>query len=470
MKPHGMQTLRGADVPVSPYHDPRVFGRLFANLEPFDPSEKALEKLGGPDGPMDESKAPAGYVKENMGIPAGFIFLGQFIDHDITLDTTSNIDRINDTSALRNFRSPGLDLDCIYGSGPEASPHLYDHDTGNDKADGRKLLIGTADNPDNDLARNRQGRALIGDPRNDENILVSQLQLAFIKFHNVVVDQVIAAGEVATEEIFKEASRIVRWHYQWIIRHEFLPLILGKTRAEALRNEPLRFYPTGRPTFIPLEFGAAAYRFGHSQLREKFDITSNIRGKKLFELNPGFSPVPKQWKVEWWRFFDIPDLEDPQPSHRIDAFLPDALLRLPDEIVGKGADKFKRSLAFRNMLRGRALMLPSGQAVAKRIGAAKVYDNAELDLEGIGLHEAPLWYYVLKEAELDCQGAHLGEVGGTIVGETLEGLLRTDPKSQLNLHPNWKPDLGETPGDFKMADLLTLADSYAPKPIEDVKA
>ena len=136
---------------------------------------------------------PDGELDDNEAIPAGYTYFGQFVDHDITFDPVSSLQRINDPDALENFRTPRFDLDSVYGSGPGDEPFQYDRDS----IDGVKLLVGKGRDvntgettSEDDLPRNAQGIALIGDPRNDENIIVSQLQLAFIKLHNKFVDQI----------------------------------------------------------------------------------------------------------------------------------------------------------------------------------------------------------------------------------------------------------------------------------------
>src|SRR5262249_4606722 len=152
---------------------------------------------------------------------AGFTYLGQFIDHDLTFDPNSKLERENDPDALVDFRTPRLDLDSLYGDGPADNPFLY-------QDDGVHFLLGLNQAFEEDLPRNsaEARRALIGDPRNDENLIVSQLHLAFLKYHNRVVDALRAIRpELSGEKLFGEARRIVRWHYQWIVIHEFLRAI-----------------------------------------------------------------------------------------------------------------------------------------------------------------------------------------------------------------------------------------------------
>jgi hypothetical protein len=117
------------------------------------------------------------------------------------------------------------------------------------------------------------------------------------------------------------------------------------------------------------------------------------------------------------------------------------------------------SLAQRNLLRGLRLALPSGQNVARAMGLTPLPD-ADLDLGGRGAPDfdgdAPLWFYVLREAELLAGSRHLGPVGGRIVAEVLIGLLAGDPLSWLNIEPDWQPTLAQN-GRFGMAELIRFA-------------
>ncbi len=443
MNQHGTLNFPGSPLPQALYQEGGKFGRLFPNLPPHEPSTEALIELGRKGGIMDEIAGDS--PPSSKSISAGFTFLGQFIDHDITFDPTSSLERQNDPAATRNFRTPMLELDSVYGAGPDATPYLYDRE------DPAKLLVGTAENP-NDLPRNSQGRALIGDPRNDENLFVSQLQLAFLKFHNAVVDYVRQQG-IAEPKVFKEAQRLVRWHYQWIVVHEFLPLTIGHGLVDAIMREGLTFYcPQGKP-FIPVEFAVAAYRFGHSQVQAVYRVNEQLIDD-LFDL-PFFGPISPEQIIDWSNFFRISSANPPQFSRKIDSKLAGALLDLP---FFPEAQPEHRSLAVRNLLRGKAFGLPSGQAVAKAMCVEPLSQEAlglpALDLAG----EAPLWFYILKEAEIQTDGERLGEVGGRIVGEVLLGLLKADPMSYLRVEPCWNPTPPFASNDeFTMVDLLQFA-------------
>ena len=471
----------------SAYHKPGVFGRMFPTLPSVDFTEPSLVSLA------TLMTDPSGGV-DNPAITAGFTFLGQFLDHDITFDPTSSLEKKNDPEAIKNFRTPVFELDSVYGAGPDVHPFLYDADPANVG----KMLIGRdTDGAPNDLPRNPQGVALIGDPRNDENLIVSQLHLAFLKFHNFVVDHIEAdgvEGGVPVPEPFRfdEAQRVVRWHYQWLVGHEFLQKTLGQAQWERLVEPFITFGPykkngrkkgdypghlTGqdpygntlhaayyrRQPYIPVEFSVAAYRFGHSQVRPGYQINGAFGGAIFPDLAIGDNLDPAQnvllagRAVDWSLFFDTGG--SPTPGKRIDPSISGPLANLP----GFTTDA---SLMVRNLKRGNAFSLPWGQRVAAAIGVAPLTDD-ELTTGGVKLTDlgfparrAPLWYYVLKEAEVHADGKHLGPVGAHIVATVFVSLLRGDYNSYINHDPTWTPFLkSKKAGDFTIADLVTLAAS-----------
>jgi hypothetical protein len=378
----------------------------------------------------------AGKSTDNFDVPSGYTYFGQFVDHDSTFDPTSRLRRSNDPDALTDYRSPALDLDSLYGSGPMDQPYMYDWEA---EPAGVKLLV------DHDLPRNAQGRALIGDPRNDENLIVSQLHQLMLRFHNRVVDE-LAASSDDPAALFAEAQRRVRWHYQWIVREDFLPLIVG---AEAAKVTP-RFYRPGRRPFMPVEFSGAAYRFGHSMVREDYKLNDATPNVPLMVSRPGddgrrlegFRPLPRELTVQWKHFLPTTD-QRPQASKMIDPSLTNALFALPPDGAG---------LARLNLLRGHALQLPSGQDAAARIGIAPLTGEELLPtlpalspaLERKVRHDTPLWLYVLAEAKALAGGRRLGPVGGRIVAEVLAGMLAADPSTYVNAKKPWTPQYART--------------------------
>ncbi len=462
---HGASSSRGlASVPRSSVERGR-YGRMFRQLRPFVPHDATLNKLAlsmlpWPPGSPPPAPAAPGTPQpgENPDIPAGYTYLGQFVDHDITFDPTSVLMRRNDPDAIVDYRTPRFDLDSIYGSGPDDQPFLYDRD------DPAKLLIGhnrgRGEEPE-DLPRNAQGRALIGDPRNDVHVILSQLTLAVLRFHNAAVD-LARSQHVAEPEVFAEAQRLTRWHYQWVVVEDFLARIAGPEvlrkalvvdPATGSRRADLRFYAWKNDPFMPVEFSAAAYRFGHSQIRATYVLNPKLPPLHIMlpfdnadplEHLTGFRPLPKGWRISWDLYFTIGG-STPQLSRRIDTKVTGPLGRLPSSI-----DPEQRAMALLDMLRGRALGVPSGEAVAAAMGTAR----HDLGLRG----QTPLWYYLLREAEVDSGGLRLGPTGATIVAEVLVGLLAGDPSSFLRVAPTWAPELpSSTPGQFTMADFLHFA-------------
>lgn len=451
--------LRGINCPRSKYYDSGKFGRLFPSLPPFaKDTEKvrlALLELGkkanNPDNPaiMDQP----GNNPDNPAILAGFTFFGQFIDHDITFDPTSSLERQNDPEAIENFRTPVLELDSVYGGGPSVNPHLYDNKQG-----GIKFLI-DADSP-NDVPRNSQNTALTSDPRNDENVIISQLHLAFIKFHNAVVEHVKADGITGPNLVFSEAQRLVRWHYQWIVLHEFLPHIVGKDLVANILKEGRKFYCWRKEPFIPVEFAVAAYRFGHSQVRPGYKVNDGFAAP-IFDKGQNGIPDPNDLRggiraprrfVQWSNFFNT-GTGTPQPGKRIDTTLSSPLFDLPFVPTPS-------SLAQRNLLRELAFGLPSGQDVAKAMSIEPLHHSDLSDVSELGFdRKTPLWFYILREAQLKGNGGQrLGPVGGRIVAEVLIGLLQGDKMSFLSQNPRWVPTLpGKEKGNFTMVDLLKFA-------------
>jgi heme peroxidase len=452
------------------------FGRMFRTLPGFVPSEDALDTLAdhmfesaGKD--KDPGEGQGADPRHNPHLPAGFTYLGQFIDHDITFDPASSLQQQNDPNALHDFRTPRFDLDSIYGGGPSQDPFMYDQDPQDDRFKGVTLLLGNNVGNGRDVPRNGQGRALIGDPRNDENLIVSQLHCAFLRFHNKVAKLVADNTSLAGQDLFVETQRRVRWHYQWMIVHDFIKRVAGgqvvnqicpdgATSTQVLSN--LQFFHWKNSPFMPVEFSVAAYRFGHSMIRFDYSINDGVTNVPVFSdstdplsnLN-GFRPLPDQWGFQWRFFFELNANKPPQLSHRIDTKLSKPLVDLPKVIA-----THPRSLALRNLLRGRAFSLPSGQSVATAMSLTPLTDQ-ELDITSVSSEfagNAPLWFYILKEAELQHNGERLGDVGGRMVAEVLLGLLAGDPHSYVSEKPTFTPSEALAPqGEFGMRELIDFA-------------
>ena len=456
---HGETHIRGSNPPRSQFHHEGRFGRLFPELPPFatdtEAVRAALRELGKKGGLMDATDPARN--EDNPDISAGFTFLGQFIDHDLTFDPTSSLERQNDPEGIANFRTPSLELDNVYGSGPTASPHFYD------QTQPGKLLVETFTDPNgtarSDMPRNSQLTALIGDPRNDENLMVSQLHVAFLRFHNAIVDRLASKGVPASQR-FLEAQRLTRWHYQWVILHEFLPRLVGEDVLQSvLRTKPnARLFQWRKEPFMPVEFAVAAYRFGHSQVRPGYRMNAGFAAGLFNTGLPFNDPDPNDLRggkraprrfIEWQRFFLIGSPNDRQLSKLIDTQLSSPLFTL----IGANPE----SLAQRNLLRGLAFNLPSGQAMAKALSIPRLTPEELVDVKPLGFDRStPPWYYILKEAEVRAKGRKLGPLGARLVAEVFVGILQGDRHSFLNVEPDWKPLFGEGE-DFTMGHLVKFA-------------
>jgi hypothetical protein len=452
---------------------------MFDGLRPFAPYtphlEEALRDLGRPGGILDAKdpleRGPALLITDralSTGNPdnpdqtAGTTFLGQFLDHDMTFDVGSRLGRATAPHTAVNARTSAFDLDSVYGAGPVASPQLYD------PADPAKLRIESG-GAFEDLPRAADGSAVIADPRNDEHVVIAGLQCAFILFHNRAVD---LARESGAADPFARARRLTTWHYQWVILHEFLPLIVGRKLVADVRRKGRRFYRPSGVAPMPVEFQGAAYRFGHSMVRPSY--RANLKGDRggpffglIFDAAAGGRDpsdlrggcrAPRRF-VGWQTFFDFGDGEV-KPNKRIDTKISTPLFDLP--LAAIASHDVPTSLPQRNLLRQLTWKLPSGQALARRMGLPALAAGDLRELSGYPGRldrSSPLWYYVLKEAEVLADGRRLGPVGGRIVAEVMIGLLETDPAGFLTVQPRWRPTLPSRsgPGRFGMADLLTFA-------------
>jgi hypothetical protein len=448
---HCLAPARNADAPMRGVSS--KYGRLFPEVAAFTSDEEFLIRLGQREGPCDSPDAEA--VDDDAGVAAGWPLLGQFIAHDITADRSLLLQRA-DAEHIANFRTPRANLECLYGDGPVGSPFLYDR---NDPA---KLLIGRNDQDlPADLPRNSQGIAIIGDPRNDVHLFVSQLHLAMLRVHNLLVDRLREDGEPEAE-LFDAARRATTWHYQWVIVNDFLPTVVGQELTDSVQAKGPRYYEPEGPAYIPLEFADAAYRYGHSQIRPSYRLQADGPRLPLFPDLLGFRPVPASRRVDWSQLFAFTGRPAPQPSKKIDGRLAHSLIELPTAITGDVEVEAYHSLAVRDLQRGQAYGLPSGEALSRALGIQPLGPD-DIGLRDLGWRdETPLWYYLLKEAQIRSGGDRLGPLGGRIVAEVMLGIIDRDPESYRAVQPGWRPTLPATrPGSFEMADLLTAAEPMA---------
>ena len=496
------------------------FGRMFRSLPPLDldPGNKdvraLVERMARPkaekddqerlmaraedDGPTLETRPDE---EENLNIPAGYTYLGQFIDHDLTFDPASSMERLNDPEALIDFRTPRFDLDSVYGRGPDDQPYMYHVPRRGETRHfhlGAPIGVPNTNHIDPDArdhlraAANNDGvrRALIGDKRNDENVLVGQLHTVVMRFHNRFADD-------HPELSFEQVQQAVRWHYQWVVLNDYLQKIAGPEMVDSILphlakrssifvdTPKLLHFDWKNDPYLPTEFSAAAFRFGHSMVRPIYrlsrgfeDLNSDPIGKKketgrrmIFDpefklgLN-GFGEPPGGWGIEWDLYFGTNTGEQSanrvQPSYKVDTSLVNPLAHLPEfDFVPVEAN-----LAYRNILRGLAMRLPSGEDVARAMGLTPILKEwlvigmatddkgfkggdtiASFELDGKPPFDGrtPLWLYVLCEGAknaLEGRQHALGEVGGRIVAETMIGLMLGDKQSFLHQYPAWPSDDG----------------------------
>jgi hypothetical protein len=453
---------------------------------------------------------------------AAYTYFGQFVDHDITLEKSAQpgmkppveedlkplpLEDIREQT--RNVRTGELELDSVYNHPARRDP----------EPNGPRMKIGkvspSGNRPNgkddfNDLPRRpvppdfpaerdpveRDREALIGDPRNDENLIVAQMHVAFLRAHNRLLE------EVSAPERFRKAKRRLRRHYQHIVIHDFLKQIAEPSIVDDIIENGNRIYKPGEDEFfMPLEFAVAAYRFGHSMVRAEynynlnFNSTGRLIGRArlfpelfMFTALSGqlidLPTVPENWIIQWENFFRGGEFSN--KARKIDTQLVVPLERL-QTMEGQDEPGLVAKLAVRNLLRGYQLRMPTGQAVARALqkelkgvrdvpvltaeqirkgaGGGEAGDKQREVLKDSGFDErTPLWYYILAEAALLRDGRRLGPVGSTIVAEVLIGLVRRSPDSILAPELNWKPNMpSEEPGEFTLHDLLM----YASRVIED---
>ncbi|VWX50479.1 heme peroxidase family protein [Novosphingobium sp. 9U] len=451
------------------------FGRMFEHLEGPEFEPTALAALAETMIKADDGKFfNEADSDENIFLPAGYTYFGQFVDHDLTLDSTSIGEQESDPDAIDNFRTAALDLDCVYGNGPGGDLVIYDS---NFKFRLSTHRIAATPAPTSghvrtqfDHRRDSSEIAMIGDPRNDENVIVAQLHQAMTQLHNKVLDTPALMGEIPADhhhrsERFRRAARVTRWHYQWLIVNDYLKRICMPEIYHDIVNPGgtprIRYYPKAAEVatypYLPIEFSAAAYRFGHSMVRPSYALNAQTgvqQGPPPFTRKPifhdgagskgdlrGFRIMPKGWGIDWGYFFELPG-EAPaeqlgsgtlQPAYRIDTLLVDPLrLLVNPDLLARPA--IERNLAYLNLLRGSRLRLPTAEQVALEMNVGsfpaarfpllspeQIWSagsrnsapfNEQSDDEGINIARdlrrplagqfagnTPLWYYILREAE-----------------------------------------------------------------------
>jgi hypothetical protein len=439
-------------------------------------------------------------------VPAGFTYLGQFVDHDLTFDKTSVMlgQNVSPVQLLQG-RSPSLDLDSLYGAGPQdpASARFY-------KADGVHLKIGKTVAAGGDAAKNgfdlprgegttnkAKRKAVIPDFRNDENLAVAQTHLAFIRFHNRIVDSL--PSSTPPSQRFAQARELATKHYQWMIRHDYLPRICAAGVLNNVFDNGRKAFevganPTDVPT-MPIEFSIAAFRLGHAMIRRAYNWNSRFDDGAgtldfLFLFSGtsgglgGEMRLPSNWIADFRRLYDFKeagraDLAVPAAKFnramRIDTTLVNPLKNLPSGSFGGPQvpfDDVRANLAFRNLTRAKMVRLATGQQMARFLknrgvnvtaltktqlkngGGGATLDGLTQAQRQALLKDTPLWFYILREAELN--GGRLKGVGGRVLAETFHRAIEGSSASIVR-DPTWRPTLGPDSNTFRMVDLLLFA-------------
>lgn len=409
------------------------FARLFPELDPLFVSDLQLKKLALTMQDWDH--------QQSQTISNGLAIFSQFLAHDMTFEVTSSLLPGKTADQFVNERTINLDLDCLYG---QPNQSFYYDQKDRDKA---KLLLGKHYKFHGrqwyDLLRNQQHIAIIPDARNDENIIVSRFQALMIRFHNKVVDYLRECGE--KENIFEKARRLTTWHYQWLIVQKYLRGMMDPTIFRSILEEGCQYYT--QPTALPLEFSGAAFRVGHSQSLDQLHINATTE-VELLKLG-AFEQMEEY--VDWRYLFDFGDGKV-QFAKALDTKIANSFHRIP---FISSDDPFEKSLPFRNLKRGVSYQLPSGEQLAQRLQYEPVWveETAQLNLQG-----TPLWYYILREAEILGEGEHLGPVGSTLLGECFFTILRHDDRSYMKIHPRWHPQFGRA-GKFDFSDLIQFVEA-----------
>ena len=481
-----------AEQQASDFH----FGTLFSTLEQQNIADDVLLDVGlssyDKDNPAYMEDSQFRGTDNNSRIPVGHTYVGQLLTHDISQDKDSKLGKAFAPADIKNHSTPWIDLDVIYDYAGKKAVR--------DPADPAKLLLGNDIGNDRDFPRDADGRARIPDQRSDQNNNLAQLTATIMQFHNTEVDRLRGAtAETNEDALFDQARKSTTAHWQAIVLTEYLPtFVLAEMIDDIMQNGPKVYQDDmAKAGIIPVEFSVGAFRFGHSIIRGRYTLNDNESADRvrLFPLSPkeldrslvGHRPISADRQIDWDRFFDFEtsiqgDLDDDedqfkglQVSRKIDRYLARPVLRIPEFLMlGRPVpddllkeqlipDRNVLSLASLNLQRGKALGLPSGQAIARAMGVTPI-DNLDMGLcaqtdacpdEGYqwqdGSAEAPLFLYVMEEARIQTNGEQLGEVGGRIVAEVIIGLLRADPTSILAT--NFTSPLTNTK-EYTMADMI----------------
>ena len=497
-RPNAAATAAGAP--------PFRFSRMGPDGERDQLDPRTIELLGA------DMAADGGSGVEESHVPAGYTYLGQFIAHDLSFDKTGVTFGANVTPArLLQGTSPCLDLDSLYGAGPQdpESEVFYEADRIHLKLGGTVPGVGDGGDDGFDLPRGagstaaERRRAVIADPRNDDNLAVAQTHLAFIRFHNRVVDTM--AASVPRALVFPRARELVTKHYQWMIRHDYLPRICAESVLDDVFIHGRKAFeadaePTAVPT-LPIEFSIGTFRLGHSMVRGIYNwnrLHPTVTLAQLFEFSAKGGDLgdndrlPSSMIADFRRLYEF---GAPAPrrsavaddalnfAKRIDTRLVDGLQRLPSSTFGEREvprNDRQHNLAFRNLTRAKMVKLASGPQMAdfligcgvplRRLTREQILDGdngARLagflpERKDALVERTPLWFYILREAELN--SGRLNWVGARIVAETFHRAMQGSEASIVR-DPSWRPTFGSDPTQFRMVDLLRFAFEGSKRPL-----
>jgi hypothetical protein len=410
-------------------------------------------------------------------LDAGYTYFGQFLAHDLTKDTSSVDDAWQrEPEELSNLQTPKLDLNVLYGGGPERSPNLYEDD-------GVRLKVGWPSACGNsfDICVGKHGENVLADDRGAENLIIRQMTAVFARLHNFAVEQ-FRPKITSRSALFRRAQQQTRWQFQYLVVHDYLRSVMDTATYKRIFVEG-KFEIEWDSFSIPIEFSAAAMRFGHAMVRPNylFNFGKEMFLEQLLGKTGDRGPLGEEQEISWGFFFQGAGPESTVTSRPIDTRLAPPFQNLPGDLIGTPETKcpFARivghpsQLAVRTLLRGAGLRLPSGQTAARALKQERLTEH-ELTTNSVGdeteqghilretglTSDTPLWYYVLKEAEVRQNGNRLGALGSYLVGETIHAALRSDPESILN-QPNNSPPVWMLPSGsirvYGFSELFRLA-------------
>lgn len=450
-------------------------------------------------------------------IPAAFTYFGQFVFHDMVFSRIFGIPQsAGGGFHFRNAASQGLDLSGLYGRGPQVDGHLYDRpgDGGaacrfpvglpcvKDHEGNRMPVCAGRDLPRLDMSglfvdvqgRRQPYHPLVGDPRNDDNVVLSQLQATLMGIHNRLVGVQLRAGDCRAEEAYDRARTFLISAYRKVVVHDYMSRVLDdRIWAYFFAGAPPADAHLGELSGLPLEFTFGASRFAHSMVRQFYTVNDSFAEQagplnevlSRSSLRPdGNVPLEVNWVVDWKRFVAGDDPTIVQHARRISPFLASDLSS--DLSPGLATDLAGNVLpvSFMDNWRCYELGLPSGQAVAETlagrlphgIAVEVLRDDAMLPTQACTtlfpynaaklkgalkaargfLSDTPLSYYILQEASaLGENGSHLGPVGSYIVGATVVASLYSTADTNF-------PSGSKVPvATGTLADLLALEDPVA---------